>query len=377
MIHTVAIDASSASSGGAIRFLSQICPALSEVNGEITYYLLNRKDQRSQLPSLPDNFHWIRLPERTAWVPYRLLWLQTALPRILTEIGADVLLAASDVSTLRSPCPMLLMAHNITPFSPTRGEVWGRKQLVRMAVHRWLIRRSAQKAVRVVFVSQWSRREMAPQLGIPFDRTAIIYHGVEPGSSPLEFSSTSQPSPGFVLIVSEVLEHKNLRRALDAYCNLTQHTEKQLNLIIAGTVTSPTLRNTLEDALSKRGFLDRVTFTGFLSRAELADLYGRAELLMFPSLAETFGLPLIEAMASGLPVVTSRAAAMPEICGEAACYFDPLDVMSITQAMQNVLTDPALRQAMVKKGLKRSAEFSWDNTARSLLSLLETASGNK
>ena len=85
------------------------------------------------------------------------------------------------------------------------------------------------------------------------------------------------------------------------------------------------------------------------------------------------GLPLIEAMASGLPVVTSNATAMPEICGDAASYFDPLDVSAMTQVMQNVLTDSSLRESQVEKGLERASRFSWDTAAASLLDSLESA----
>lgn len=374
LISRVAIEAASASSGGAIRFLAQICPALSEANPNITYYLLNRSEQRSQLPSsLPDNFQWVQIPDKTASLPWRLLWLQLGLPNILKRIHADVLFAASDVSTLRPPCPMVVMVHNFNPFSPFRGEVWGRKQLARMAIHRWLIRRTAQKAACAVFVSQWSRQEMIPHLGIPTDQTTIIYHGVDQGFGAPEESATFEPTSRFILVVSEVLEHKNLHRAVEAYCNLVQHTGEQLNLVIAGTVTSQPLRNTLEATLSDRGLLGRVRFAGFLSRDRLSSLYRQAELLVFPSLVETFGLPLIEAMASGLPVVTSNAAAMPEICGEAASYFDPLDVAGMTQAMHSVLTDTALRQRLIQTGLERAKTFTWKTSAKCLLHKLEIA----
>jgi glycosyltransferase involved in cell wall biosynthesis len=373
----VAIDASGASSGGAVRYLSQICPALAKAAPDTTYYLLNRASQRSLLTELPDNFEWVQIPDNTASLPRRLLWLQVGLPNILKRIHADVLFAASDVSTLRPPCPMVVMVHNFNPFSPHRGEVWSQKQLARMAVHRWLIRPTALKAARVVFVSQWSRQEMIPQLGIPADRTAVIYHGVDPGFTPSKESATAKQSARFILVVSEVLEHKNLHRAVAAYGNLAQHTNEQLNLVIAGTVTSHPLKRALEATLSNQGLLGQVTFTGFLSKEDLADLYRQAELLVFPSLVETFGLPLIEAMASGLPVVTSNAAAMPEICRDAAGYFDPLDVASITQAMQSVLTDTALQQRLIQAGLERAATFSWETAAKSLLHNLEVARSGK
>jgi len=369
----VAIDASSASSGGAVRYLSQICPALAQAAPGNSYFLLNRAAQQSQLPELPDNFRWVQIPDYTASLPRRLLWLQVGLPKILRNIGADVLFAASDVSTLQPPCPMVVMVHNFNPFSPSRNEVWSRSQLARITLHRWLIRRTAQKAARVIFVSEWSSQEITPHLGIPAHRTTVIYHGVDQDFSPSTGGSSSRKSPRFLLAVSEVLQHKNLHRMVEAYCNLTQMMDDDLQLVIAGSVGSQSVKSSLEQTLSKHGMLNRVTFTGFVSKDELANLYRQAELLIFPSMVETFGLPLIEAMASGLPVVTSNATVMPEICQEATLYFDPQSVPEMTQTMQRVLTNSNLRDDLIRQGLRRASNFSWKTTADSLLSTLEQA----
>ena len=356
-----------------MRYLSQICPALAKAAPGNSYFLLNRSAQRSQLPALPDNFQWIQVPDATASLPRRLLWLQVGLPRVLRSIGADVLFAASDVSTLRPPCPMVLMVHNFNPFSPNRVQLWSRGQLARMSLHRWLIRRSAQKASLVIFVSHWSQQEISPMLGLSLERTAVIYHGVDQTFQTVGEASPDPPKQRFLLAVSEVLEHKNLQRLVEAYANLLQDLGQNLDLVIAGTITSSTLRNSLEASLSDRGLSHRVKFTGVVTPKEMATLYRQAELLVFPSLVETFGLPLIEAMVSGLPVVASHTTAIPEICGDAARYFDPLDVSAMTQAMKNVLTDSSLRESQVKKGLERASRFSWDTAAAGLLDNLGTA----
>jgi len=375
MVSRVAIEASSASSGGAIRYLSGICPALAEASPDVTYYLLNRASQFSRLPPLPDSFHWVRIPDVTASVPLRLLWLQTAVPRVLKELQADVLLAASDVSTLRPPCPMLLMVHNPNPFSPLRGQIWGRKRVARMAVHREVIRRCAQRAARVIFVSDWSQQSIAPVLGIPPERAAVIHHGVDEAFRETWNGAAQRGGPKFLLMVSEVLEHKNLRRLVEAYANLAQSVDEDLHLVIAGPIGSARLRHSLEQFLAEKGLWQKVKFRGLVSSAELADLYHQAELLVFPSLAETFGLPLIEAMSCGLPVVASNSTAIPEVCGDAACYFNPLDVDDMTRAVKHVLTDSSLRCSLTQRGLARAATFSWDEAAEHLLSIMNAVSG--
>jgi glycosyltransferase involved in cell wall biosynthesis len=375
MVSRIAIEASSASSGGAIRYLSGICPALAEASPNTTYYLLNRASQFSRLPPLPDNFHWVRIPDVTKSVPVRLLWLQTTLPRNLKELQVDVLLAASDISTLRPPCPLVLMAHNFNPFSPLRGQIWGRKQIARMALHRGLIRRCAHRADKVVFVSEWSQQAMSPALGIPSSRAAVVHHGVDGTFRGALDGATPPNSPRFLLVVSEVLEHKNLSRMVEAYCDLTKSLDEDLHLVIAGPIGSAKLRHSLEQFLAEKGLLPNVKFLGFVPGTELAALYYRAELLVFPSLVETFGLPLIEAMSCGLPVVASNASSIPEVCEDAACYFDPLDVDDMTRAMAQVLTDSSLRRSLSQRGLERAAAFSWDKAAQRLLSVINAISG--
>lgn len=257
-----------------------------------------------------------------------------------------------------------------------REQIWGKKQIARMAVHRKLIKACAQKATKVVFVSEWSKRSILPALNIPETNTGVVYHGVNTLFKPLSSQSNLKSNRRFILAVSEVLEHKNFTRLAEAFIQLSRYLDEEIHLVIAGSISSEKLRRSLEERLDEEGILDRVTFLGSVPQEELADLYQRAALLVFPSLGETFGLPLIEAMASGLPVATSNSSAMPEICEDAACYFDPLDIEDMALTLRRILSDPSLQETLVQRGLKRSEEFSWSKTAASLLSFMKAASGN-
>ena len=368
MLHSVAIDACSAGSGGAIRYLAGICPSMAEASPETTFYLLNRESQRAWLPRLPKNVECYSIPEATASRPFRLLWLQAVLPRILKRLRVDVLLATSEVSTLRPPCPYILVVHNFNPFSPMRGQIWSRGHLFRLAVQRELVRQCARRADSVVFVSEWSRQAMSPALGVSPEKSVVIYHGVDDtfrGAS--VDGGRPEETRRYLLVVSAVLEHKNLPRLVQAYADLARSLDGGLDLVIAGSVGSVKLRRSLERLLEDRGLLANVRFLDSVSSEALSTLYRQAELLAFPSLEETFGLPLIEAMASGLPVVTSNVSAMPEICADAAIYFDPYQVSDMTRAMERVLTDASLREELIRKGLERASTFSWQRAARHLL----------
>jgi glycosyltransferase involved in cell wall biosynthesis len=241
---------------------------------------------------------------------------------------------------------------------------------------------------------------MSPALGIPLEKSTVIHHGVDDtfrrasteGETPKDLAlEGSSPKGGrrFILVVSAVLEHKNLTRLLEAYSNLVQSLdapshlsvpvlsktkEQALDLVIAGPIGSMKLLRSLKRSLAGRGLLANVRFLDSVPDRELRTMYRQAELLVFPSLEEVFGLPLIEAMAAGLPIVASNASAMPEICGDAACYFDPFDVADMTQAMGRVLTDASFRSTLVQRGLERALAFSWDKAACRLLRVMNTVS---
>jgi glycosyltransferase involved in cell wall biosynthesis len=233
---------------------------------------------------------------------------------------------------------------------------------------------------------------MSPALGISLEKSTVIHHGVDDtfrrasneGEAPKDPSlegSGLKAGRRFILVVSSVLEHKNLERLLEAYSNLVQSLDdpsylsgQALNLVIAGPISSMKLVRSLKDSLAERGLLANVWFLDSLPSEELRILYRRAEMLVFPSLEETFGFPLIEAMASGLPVVASNVSVVPEICADAASYFDPFNVADMTQAMRRVLADHPLRRTLVGKGLERALAFSWDKAASRLFMVMNTVS---
>jgi glycosyltransferase involved in cell wall biosynthesis len=113
-----------------------------------------------------------------------------------------------------------------------------------------------------------------------------------------------------------------------------------------------------------------VHFTGLVPEEKLPSLYRGAEALVFPSLYEGFGLPLLEAMACGTPVVTANTTALPEVAGRAALLVDPTSVEQIAEAMKRIVSDTSLRQQLREKGLARAAQFSWDSTTARVHELL-------
>jgi glycosyltransferase involved in cell wall biosynthesis len=176
----------------------------------------------------------------------------------------------------------------------------------------------------------------------------------------------------FVLYVGNIKPHKNLVRLIEAFEALRRDGFEELKLLIIGDEISkwPALRR----AVHRLKLHKHVRFLGFQSDETLASLYRLAAVFVFPSLYEGFGLPPLEAMASGTPVVTSNVSSLPEVAGDAAMLVDPYDVGAITAGIKRVLTDPALRDELVRRGLRRAREFSWERSvARTREIYFETA----
>ncbi len=130
---------------------------------------------------------------------------------------------------------------------------------------------------------------------------------------------------------------------------------------------------TIHDYIRRQAFGLRVQVRGYVSLEELQSLYQSASLLLFPSLEEGFGIPVLEAMANGLPVVASQTASLPEVGGEAALYVDPHDPQDIADKVLRAVEESELRRNMIQQGLERARQFSWRRTAEATLKVYNEA----
>ena len=164
----------------------------------------------------------------------------------------------------------------------------------------------------------------------------------------------------FILFVSSIEPRKNIGRLLDAYEALTPAFRKQYPLVLTGS-SGWKSRDILARIKSMKD-AGEVRYLGYTSEAELACLYSTAGALVFPSIYEGFGLPIIEAQAMGVPVVTSNVSCMPEVAGGAALLVNPYDVDSIGEALGQIMLDEGLRQNLKAQGLKNASQYSWEKT---------------
>ena len=224
-----------------------------------------------------------------------------------------------------------------------------------------IMKRACRRAARILTVSEFTRRQIIDWSAVSPDKISNVGCAVDSSYVPVG-DSYGLPFP-YLLTVSNRKRHKNEFRLVEAFARA--NLDPRIHLVFTGKPASK-----LVGRIETLRLRSRVDFVGAVPEAKLPSLYRGAQALIFPSLYEGFGLPLLEAMACGTPVVTSDRTAMPEVAGDAALLVDPTSIEQIARATEQVVSNSSLRQRLREKGLTRCAQFSWQQTAAKVRELL-------
>jgi len=235
--------------------------------------------------------------------------------------------------------------------------------------YNWIVRRGVRKAKRVIAISRATKKDLIA-LGVPAEKITVIYESV---TIPFKETNLDSNLPDqisripYLLFVGENRPHKNIDRIIEAYRRLMDKLgEKCPSFVFAGSNFESIYQKDAGKEKSKK-----LIFLGPVSENILVNLYKHAIALVYPSLYEGFGLPILEAMAVGTPVITSNCSSMPEVAGQAAILIDPQSVDQLVDAMMRIVQDKEERKRFRQFGLRRFSEFSWEKTAHSIIELYE------
>jgi len=351
----VLINALHAKSGGGVTYLRNLLPRFG-ADPDLEVHLCLHENQLTAFPEPVEGVcvHGVRFRDGFA---RRLIWEQTALPLLARRIRAEVTYSPANFGPLLAPAPVILL-RNAVAVGESERRYSKRLYWKALGAMTWA---SLLCCRRAIAVSDYARSALTRRLpSSVVGRVEVVHHGVDPLFSP--------PPPGdrredFVLAVSDLYIQKNLLRLLDAFAVV--HREfPHISLRVAGGALDADYARDLHRTVAKRDLDGHVRFLGHVPAHELADLYRRCVLFVFPSLVETFGNPLVEAMACGAPIVSSDATAMPEVLGDAALFFDPRDTRAMAECIATVLRDADLRRRLGTRAEARARHFSWDETAR-------------
>lgn len=306
------------------------------------------------------------------------LLLRSVLPwlsrrRIASVLGCDRFMLATRVPAradvvwhpwngtfFESKRPSVVTMHDAVPFA------FPAQDPARRLHQQGPFLRSASTARLVIAVSKAGAREIVARVGVPEERVRVVYHGVAPFFSPCEQHGSENRR--YVLFVGNP-EHevKNFALLHRAYARAWPVGEGPDLLVVGGRAAGyPDVR-----------FLEPILATGAAQAgdARLRDLYRGALALCVPSRYESFGMPLLEAMACGTPVLAARSGAIPEVAGDAALLLDAGDEAAWAQALRAIDGDVELRRRLRRAGLDRARGFRWERTAAQTLGVLQEAVG--
>ena len=231
-----------------------------------------------------------------------------------------------------------------------------------------LWKKSATWADHIITVSEYSKSEIIKFFEIPENKITVIPQGVDVSyfekidpSLKIEIKNHLHLPEHFYLFIGTLQPRKNLERLILAHEALPLDLQKTVPLIIVGQA-GWRCGNLIERLAASKN--NTVRWLGTVSELEKKVLLQTASTLVFPSLCEGFGLPVLEAFASHLPVITSSRSSLPEVAGDAAILINPTDVAALSEAMQKIITDEPLRNQLTEKGLARAREFSWERCAK-------------
>jgi glycosyltransferase involved in cell wall biosynthesis len=360
--------------GGFKTYSENLISALAEVDKDNSYFLyLDRPpDQQTKVPK-QTNFEYRVVPGENP--VYGMPWReQIGLPHFAANDRLDLLHSPCLTAPLRLKCALVVTIHDMIWFS-SRYSIKARVPFKRKLMNWYYYRVSelvARKSSLVLTVSLASKDRITQELGIPADKVFVTYEGANPIFR--QISDVNQISgvrtkynlpSDYILAIGSADPRKNITTLVQAYAQLPVNLKKAYQLVIIWT--HPLLADKLMRQVEDLELMEHVHFLRQVPDEDLVLLYNGASIFVFPSLEEGFGLPPLEAMACGTPVVASNNSSIPEIVQDAAILVQAGDPQKIVQGITKILSDSDIKTELVRKGLKRATDFSWQDCARNTI----------
>ena len=349
---------------GGVTYLKNVLPLLAK-DPSLEIHLLLGEKQLDVFTSL-DNGVSVCLRKIPNNFFLGLLWEQIMLPFIAQNLSIDVTFSPSNYGPLFVPRSVIMLRNSL---EVVKNETRLVKQLywVGLRLMTWL---SLITCKRAIAVSKYAEQSLTLGLGKKLsDKVQVIYHGVQN----IFLVNLNQRREKFILVVSDIYIQKNIHNLLLALAKI-QSKFPTVKLKIAGSPIDTDYLKSLDMIIEENNLHEAVEFLGRKNPRELVLLYQKCQIFIFPSTIETFGNPLLEAMACGAPVACSNTAAMPEIAKDAALYFNPAEPDDIARKIIQLTEDKALLESLSKKSLARAQLFSWAVTAEKTIEVIKSTS---
>lgn len=308
------------------------------------------------------------------------IWEQSTLPRAAKKEGCDILHCTSNTAPINTKIPLIITLHDIIYLESIsilkKGGTWYQK--IGNMYRRYVVPKNVKQSKKIITVSNFEKDRIRNFFGYPEDdkRLVAVYNGVSDYFKIIEdkeelkrVKDLYKLPDEFIFFLGNTDPKKNTKGALKAYSEFIKRNNKKIPLLMLDFDRD--FLNRLLAEINDPELINYIQLTGYITNTDLPAIYNQSSLFLYPSLRESFGIPVLEAMRCGSPVITSNTSSMPEISAGASHIVDPFNPHDIANGMIKILNDKTYKEEIIKKGLKRSAEFSWKVMAESVLKLYE------
>jgi glycosyltransferase involved in cell wall biosynthesis len=347
---------------------------LQIIDQENEYFIFVKPDEDSSVLQETSNFKIIELNGGSYPT-----WEQIALPKAAKQYGCNILHCTSNTAPISTNIPLITILHDIIYMESSFYKILTGSatpyQKFGNAYRKLIVPRVVKNSDKIVTVSHFEKNRIAEFFGMAGDEhLTAIYNGVSTHFKPVventELKRVKEKynlPDKFFFFLGNTDPKKNTKGTLKAFSDFLKQSKTDYKLVMLDYDT-----NELEKLLVEIGdkqLINNIVLTGYVVNTDLPAIYSLSAIFLYPSLRESFGIPMLEAMSCGVPVITSNTSSMPEVSGDAAHIIDPYKPKEITQGIIKILGDSVYAKHLSEKGIERSKLFSWGNMAKEYLKL--------
>ena len=306
-------------------------------------------------------------------------WEQIFLPIYVKKQKVDVLHCTSNTAPVFCSAPTIITLHDIIFLEnkTSKDHLFNLYQELGRVYRKYVVPINLKNTKRIITVSNFERKRISESLKIGTEKISMIYNAFgkhffkhEDQNKIEELRVKYNLPQQYIFYLGNTDPKKNMFSTLKAYAKYVDNSENKLPLLIAD-VEAKNL-DLILDMAGLNDYRQYIQLTGYIHNNDLPFIYAAAHVFLYPSLRESFGMPMLESMACGTPVITSNTSALPEIAGDAALLVNPANENEIAKAIQETLSNINLREQMIEKGLQRIRSFNWNLSATNLLGIYQT-----
>ena len=347
---------------------------LQIIDKENEYFIFVKPDADTAVLNASPNFKIIEL--EGGWYP---LWEQFALPKAAKKYGCEILHCTSNTAPIFIDIPLVTILHDIIYMEHSYYKILtGSATLYQKfgnAYRKLIVPHVVKNSAKIVTVSHFEKNRIAEFFGMTGDkRLTAIYNGVStyfrPISEAAELKRVKEKyhlPDHFFFFLGNTDPKKNTKGTIKAFSAFLKQAESDYKLVMLD-YDAHALGKLLAE-IGDQQLINHIVLTGYVVNTDLPAIYSLSTIFLYPSLRESFGIPMLEAMGCGVPVITSNTSSMPEVSGDAAHIINPNHPEEITQAMIKILADKEYYNERCEKGIERNKLFSWKNMAAAVLAL--------